>query len=41
MAFGHTDDVPKTVDPEASPTPESSAVLPIIVCFLKSLQPRL
>ncbi|MGY8768996.1 MAG: hypothetical protein ACKVH8_11300 [Pirellulales bacterium] len=30
MAYGHTDDVPKTVDLEAKPTPESSAVLPKI-----------
>ncbi|MGY8767541.1 MAG: hypothetical protein ACKVH8_03775 [Pirellulales bacterium] len=27
MAFGHTDGVPNTFDPEALPTPESSAVL--------------
>ncbi|PHS00793.1 MAG: hypothetical protein COA78_23535 [Blastopirellula sp.] len=30
MAYGHTDDVPNTVDLEAQPTPESSAVLPEI-----------
>ncbi|MGY8770078.1 MAG: hypothetical protein ACKVH8_16800 [Pirellulales bacterium] len=33
MAFGHTDDVPNTVDLEAQPTPESSAVLPSIKAF--------
>ncbi|PHS18326.1 MAG: hypothetical protein COA78_02325 [Blastopirellula sp.] len=28
MAFGHTDDVPNTFDPEAEPTPESSSLPP-------------
>ncbi|MGY8770493.1 MAG: hypothetical protein ACKVH8_18925 [Pirellulales bacterium] len=27
MAFGHTDDVPNTFDPETVSTPESSTVL--------------
>jgi hypothetical protein len=27
MTFGHTDDVPNTVDSEAKPTPEASTVL--------------
>ncbi|MGY8767818.1 MAG: hypothetical protein ACKVH8_05205 [Pirellulales bacterium] len=36
MAFGHTDDVPNTFDPEAKPTPESSAVLHNVkVLYLK------
>ncbi|MGY8767688.1 MAG: hypothetical protein ACKVH8_04530 [Pirellulales bacterium] len=33
MAFGHTDDVPNKFDPEAKPTPESSAVLHDIISF--------
>ena len=33
IAFGDTDDVPNTFDPEAQSTPESSAVLPDIKKF--------
>ncbi|MGY8767213.1 MAG: hypothetical protein ACKVH8_02120 [Pirellulales bacterium] len=28
MAFGHTDDVPNTIDPEAQSPPESSSLSP-------------
>ncbi|MGY8767041.1 MAG: hypothetical protein ACKVH8_01255 [Pirellulales bacterium] len=33
MAYGHTDDVPNTVDPEAWPTPESSSLPPKVKPF--------
>ncbi|PHS05519.1 MAG: hypothetical protein COA78_15225 [Blastopirellula sp.] len=33
MAYGHTDDVPKTVDLEAKPTPESSSLPPNFIAL--------